>query len=370
MAPVYQALKQTAGIEPRVLLTGQHREQLDQALMLFGIPADRNLDVMVERQTLPELAARIIPQAATAIRELKPDYVLVHGDTLSTFAVAWAAFLERVPVGHVEAGLRSHDFAAPFPEEANRRLTDVIADLALAPTALARANLVAEGKSAESIVVTGQTAIDAIHVAAAVGKLPESLPGGPFVAVTLHRRESWPVLAQIARALASVARENPEYTFVYPVHLNPVVREAVTSVLEPVPNFVLMEPLEYSAMAALLRASTLIITDSGGIQEEAAALGVPVVVAREVTERPEGIETGLLTLAGTEPSAVHAAVTKLLLDRERREIARRAPNPYGDGYAGARVAQAVAWRLKLQDRPKDWEPIAADARALRAPSAR
>ena len=354
MAPVYLALRQVPGIEPLVLLTGQHREQLRQALALFEIPVAANLDVMTERQVLPDLAARILPQAARKLKDLGANYVLVHGDTLTTFTVAWAAFLERIPVGHVEAGLRSHNLAEPFPEEANRRLTDVLTDLDLAPTPLAKENLIQEGKDPVRIVVTGQTGIDAILYAARVGRLPDEIGPGPYVTVTLHRRENWPILGVIARALARVARTHPEFTFVYPVHKNPIVQEVVFPILADVPNFVLIEPLEYGPMAALLKHSTLIVTDSGGLQEEGAALGVPVVVVRNVTERPEGVEAGILKLAGTDPQRVYQTVSGLLGDPEALAQMRRARNPYGDGRAALRVAQAVAWRLGIANRPSEW----------------
>ncbi|KHG65754.1 UDP-N-acetylglucosamine 2-epimerase [Thermus sp. 2.9] len=354
MAPVYLALKALPHLKPLVLLTGQHREQLRQALSLFGIREDRNLDVMQERQALPDLAARILPQAARALEEMRADYVLVHGDTLTTFAVAWAAFLVGLPVGHVEAGLRSGNLKEPFPEEANRRLTDVLTDLDFAPTPLAKANLLKEGKGEEGILVTGQTGVDAVLLAARLGRLPEGLPPGPYVTVTMHRRENWPLLSELARALRRVAEAFPELTFVYPVHLNPVVREAVFPVLKGVRNFVLLDPLEYGPMAALMRESLLLVTDSGGLQEEGAALGVPVVVLRNVTERPEGLEAGILKLAGTDPEGVYRTVKGLLEDPDALARMRTAPNPYGDGRAGQRVAQGVAWRLGLGPRPADW----------------
>ena len=356
MAPVYLALREIPYIRPLVLLTGQHREQLRQALSLFGIQEDRNLDVMQERQALPDLAARILPQAARALKEMGADYVLVHGDTLTTFAVAWAAFLEGLPVGHVEAGLRSHNLKEPFPEEANRRLTDALTDLDFAPTPLAKANLLKEGKPEEGILVTGQTGVDAVLLAAQLGKLPEGLPPGPYVTVTMHRRENWPLLPELARALRKVAEAFPEITFVYPVHLNPVVREAVFPVLKGVRNFVLLDPLDYGPMAALMKSSLLLVTDSGGLQEEGAALGVPVVVLRNVTERPEGLEAGILKLAGTDPERVYRTVRDLLQTPEELARMRQAKNPYGDGRAGQRVAQGVAWRLGLGPRPGDWTP--------------
>ncbi|WP_423232721.1 non-hydrolyzing UDP-N-acetylglucosamine 2-epimerase [Aminirod propionatiphilus] len=354
MAPVYRAMTEAEGLVPLVLLSGQHREQLLQAMELFGLEADRNLEVMTERQSLPELAARILPQAASALREMEARYVLVHGDTLTTFVVAWAAFLEGIPVGHVEAGLRSHRLAEPFPEEANRRLTSVITDLDFPPTEGARRNLLDEGKSPDRLVVTGQTAVDAIRFAAGRGELPVLPRGRQVVSVTLHRRENWPRLGALAGALADVARAFPDHLFVYPVHLNPVVREAVVPVLSEVPNFILLDPLEYGQMAALLSASRLIVTDSGGLQEEGASLGVPVAVLRNVTERPEGLLTGILRLVGTDPDGVRSQLS-LLLDRGIRpgEIPV-ASNPYGDGRAGERIARAVAWRLGCGPRPADW----------------
>jgi UDP-N-acetylglucosamine 2-epimerase (non-hydrolysing) len=354
MAPVYHALKALPGIEPLVLLTGQHREQLKQALSLFEVPETLNLDVMMDRQTLPELAARILPQASKALKDLEADYVLVHGDTLTTFAVSWTAFLNQIPVGHVEAGLRSHNLAEPFPEEANRRLTDVITDLDLAPTALSKQNLLQEGKPAQRVLVTGQTAVDAVLFAAKVGTLPEGLPGERLVTVTMHRRENWPVLGSLAQTLARIAQAHPAYTFVFPVHLNPTVQEAVKPVLNNISNVVLVDPLEYGSMAALMSKSELLITDSGGLQEEGAALGVPVVVLRNLTERPEGVAAGILRLAGTEPQTVYKVVSELLEDPAERAKMANAKNPYGDGKAAQRCAAGVAWRLGISQRPADW----------------
>lgn len=356
MAPVYRALQSFPGIEPVVLLTGQHEEQLRQALDFFGIPAAHNLSVMTERQELTDLAARILPHAARSFRALEADYVLVHGDTLTTFVCAWAAFLERLPVGHVEAGLRSANLAEPFPEEANRRLTGVIADVHLAPTAAARHNLLREGVDPDRIVVTGQTGIDAILEAARLGTYPGELPPSPYVVITLHRRENWPHLRVLCQALAYLARAHPHVTFIYPIHMNPIVRERVYPVLDGICNVWLIEPLEYGAMAVLLRESTLIVTDSGGLQEEGAALGVPVVVVRNVTERPEGVDSGILRLAGTDPQRLIEVVGELLASESERRRMQAAVNPYGDGQAAVRVAQAVAWRLGLAERPDDWSP--------------
>jgi UDP-N-acetylglucosamine 2-epimerase (non-hydrolysing) len=355
MAPVYIALKKVEGLNPVVLLTGQHREQLEQALSIFGIPIAADLEVMTHRQSLTDLAARVLPQTTTCLKSLGADYILVHGDTMTTFAVAWAAFLEKIPVGHVEAGLRSFNLKEPFPEEANRQLTDIITDLYLAPTSLAKSNLVHEGKSSESIVVTGQTGIDAVLYARKFDNIPTCLPDSPFVVVTLHRRENLEVLGDIAKILAKLAGQHPKFTFVFPVHKNPAVRERVWSLLEPVPNFKLVEPLVYDTMAALMARSELIVTDSGGLQEEGAALQVPVVVIRNCTERPEGVEAGKIKLAGTNPERIFEIVGSLLKNSQDRAKMREGKNPYGDGFASQRVAEAVAWKLGLTERPKDWK---------------
>lgn len=357
MAPVITALQATPGLEVLTLVTGQHREQLASSLASFGLTPDANLAVMTPRQSLAELTGRIVPAAARKLAELEADYVLVHGDTSTTFAVALAAFLEGVPVAHVEAGLRSYDMLQPFPEEANRRLTDVLTDLDLPPTPLARRQLLAEGKRPEAMVVTGNTAVDAVEQMRGAARLPARLRGHErLVAITMHRRENLGVMRELAAAIADVARANPAVLFVYPVHLNPAVREAVVPELGQLGNVRLETPLEYLDMLALLDAAELVITDSGGIQEEGAALGVPVAVLRNVTERPEGVEAGVLELLGTEPANVRHRLTQLLADRATLARMRAAPNPYGDGRAGKRVAQAVAWRFGLAERPADWVP--------------
>lgn len=360
MAPVVHALQAHSALAPWILTTGQHRDQLEAMMTLFGMRADRALDVMTERQTLPDLLARIVPAAAQVLARERPAYCLVHGDTATTFAVALAAFYQGVPVGHVEAGLRSFDLAQPFPEEANRRLTDVLTDLDLAPTEGARRNLRAEGKPLHGIVVTGNTAVDAIRSVAREARLPEYVaqrvrPGGT-VAITLHRRENLALLPALARAIAALARERPDHLFVWPVHPNPAVRDAVHPALGGMDNVILDEPWPYRSMAALLAASRLVVTDSGGLQEEGASLGVPVAVVRNVTERPEGVEAGVLTLVGTDPERVGERLSALLGEDDAELAAMRArPNPYGDGRAGERIAEAVAWRLQRGPRPPDWD---------------
>ncbi len=354
MATVIYALQEQKGITPVTLVTGQHREQLDQMLDIFKLKPDADLDLMKERQTLPELMGRMVPAAASKLKELKVDYVLVHGDTLTTFAVAMAAFFEGIPIGHVEAGLRSFDMQQPFPEEANRRLTDVLTDVDLPPTAWSKQNLLNEGKSAEKMIITGNTAVDAVHYLLDRAILPAQYPKEKLVYITMHRRENLPFMPDLAKALADVARAYPAYTFVYPVHLNPAVRDAVYPAMQDVKNIRLEQPLDFLSSLAVQKHADLIITDSGGIQEEGSSLGKPVVVLRNVTERPEGVEVGSLKLAGNEAPKVRDILLGLLGTPSELEEMRSKPNPYGDGKAGIRVAQAVAWRLGLDSKPKDW----------------
>ncbi|GAA0520747.1 non-hydrolyzing UDP-N-acetylglucosamine 2-epimerase [Deinococcus depolymerans] len=360
MAPVYRALQATPGLRPLILSTGQQRQMLDAALNVFSLTPDRDLNVMTDRQTLADLTARIVPQAGRTLREMGADMVLVHGDTSTSFCVALSAFYEGIPVGHVEAGLRSGDLREPFPEEANRRLTGVLSTLDFAPTPGSRENLRREGKGDHGLFVTGQTAVDAVREVA--GRVPLRSEwqarvdaGQPLVTVTMHRRENQPMMREMAQALARVARAHPDHHFIYPVHLSPAVQEAVRPALGHLPNFELTEPLDYSDMAPLMAASRLLATDSGGLQEEGAALGVPVAVLRNVTERPEGVEAGVLKLAGNDPAQLEAVLNDLLDSEPTLAAMRAARNPYGDGQAARRIAQAVAWHFGLQDRPADWE---------------
>lgn len=359
MAPVYAALAAQPGLQPLILSTGQQRQMLDGALNVFGLTPDRDLNVMTERQTLADLTARIVPQAGRVLREMGADLVLVHGDTSTSFCVALSAFYEGIPVGHVEAGLRSGDLQEPFPEEANRRLTGVLSALDFSPTTGSRANLLREGKPEAGIFVTGQTAVDAVREVA--GRVPLRAAwqarvdaGQPLVTVTMHRRENQPMMREMAGALANVAQAHPDHHFIYPVHLSPAVQEAVRPVLEGLPNFELTDPLDYSDMAPLMAASKLLATDSGGLQEEGAALGVPVAVLRNVTERPEGLEAGVLRLAGNDPAQLETVLNELLDRPATLQAMREARNPYGDGQASGRIARAVAWHFGLGERPDDW----------------
>ncbi|GGN27996.1 non-hydrolyzing UDP-N-acetylglucosamine 2-epimerase [Deinococcus daejeonensis] len=359
MAPVYRAVEAQSGLKALILSTGQQRQMLDGALNVFGLTPDRDLNVMTDRQTLADLTARIVPQAGRTLREMGADMVLVHGDTSTSFCVALSAFYEGIPVGHVEAGLRSGSLREPFPEEANRRLTGVLSTLDFAPTSGSKANLLREGKAPDGIVVTGQTAVDAVREVA--GRVPLRAAwqarvdaGQPLVTVTMHRRENQPMMREMAQALARVAQAHPDHHFIYPVHLSPAVQEAVRPALEGVANFELTDPLDYSDMAPLMAASRLLATDSGGLQEEGAALGVPVAVLRNVTERPEGVEAGVLRLAGNDPAQLEATLLDLLGSEHTLAAMRAARNPYGDGQAAQRIAQAIAWHFGLAERPADW----------------
>ncbi|UQN06129.1 non-hydrolyzing UDP-N-acetylglucosamine 2-epimerase [Deinococcus sp. QL22] len=359
MAPVYAAIAAHPGLRPLILSTGQQRQMLDGALAVFGLTPDEDLNVMTDRQTLADLTARIVPPSGKLLRQMGADMVLVHGDTSTSFCVALSAFYEGIPVGHVEAGLRSGSLSEPFPEEANRRLTGVLSTLDFSPTSGSKANLLREGKAPGNIVVTGQTAVDAVREVA--GRVPlrpdwqaRVQAGQRLVTVTMHRRENQPMMREMAAALARVAQAFPDTHFIYPVHLSPAVQEAVRPVLGALPNFELTDPLDYSDMAPLMAASALLATDSGGLQEEGAALGVPVAVLRNVTERPEGVEAGVLRLAGNDPAQLEAVLTELLGNEATLAAMRAARNPYGDGQASGRIAAAIAWHFGLGERPEDW----------------
>lgn len=364
MAPVLHALARQDGLQPLLLTTGQHREQLHAMLHVFGLVPDIDLDLMRPEQQLADLFGRMVPAVARTLRELRPDYLLVHGDTLTTLAVTLAGFFEEIPVAHVEAGLRTFNLKEPFPEEATRRMCDAITDLDLPPTAWARDNLLREGKPAAHMVVTGNTVVDAVHYASQHVNQHQPLtnlshlPTGMRLTVTMHRRENLPVLDKLAGVIATLLAEFPQFHAVYPLHLNPKVQTAVRPVLEPVANAYLEPPHDYLTMLALLKSSHLIITDSGGIQEEGVALGVPVAVLRNVTERPEGVQAGALTLVGNDPAEVLRHLRMLLANPRQLAAMRAAGNPYGDGQAGVRVARAVAWRLGLAERPEDWRYVA------------
>jgi UDP-N-acetylglucosamine 2-epimerase (non-hydrolysing) len=356
MGPVIQALNHTELLQSFTLVTGQHRELLSGPLDLFNIEPGVNLDVMTNRQELTDLIGTIVPKAGQVVDEAEVDYLLVHGDTLTTVALALVGYYKGIPVGHVEAGLRSYDLNQPYPEEGNRRLADAIVDVDLPPTPNARKNLLNEGKTKENIIVTGNTVVDALGKVVKRGSLSHDIPDGPYITITMHRRENFEVMGELAEVLSDFARNHTEYTFVYPVHLNPNVRDAVWPVMEDVPNIVLDEPWEYPSMIALLKESKLIITDSGGIQEEGAALDVPVVVLRNVTERPEGLNSSALQVIGNDPKSVRVQLEKLISNNSELEKMRSSPNPFGDGKASERIVSAVKWKLGIGEKPQSWKP--------------
>jgi UDP-N-acetylglucosamine 2-epimerase (non-hydrolysing) len=356
MAPIVRELRRRADcFEARVAVTGQHREMLDQVLRLFEIVPDYDLDVMVESQTPAQVASAVLRQLEPILRAEQPDWVLVQGDTTTAAAAALAAFYARLKVGHVEAGLRTGDKWRPFPEEINRRVTGVAADLHFAPSAWARENLLREGVPAAHIHVTGNPVIDALHWTAARPATPEvtevlaRLGRGNgarpprLILVTAHRRESFGrPLEEVCRALGDLAqRYVGQVQIVYPVHLNPQVQEPVYRLLGGQPGVSLIEPVDYLTMVHLLRQATLVLTDSGGLQEEAPGFGVPVLVLREVTERLEGVTAGTARLVGTDRARIVDEAASLLDDPAQYERMARAMNPYGDGHAAERIAQIM-----------------------------
>ena len=349
LAPVIAAVAADPDLRSRVLVTAQPRELLDQALGPFGIVPDVDLDLMRPGQTLVDLTTRVLAGMDRALASERPDLILVQGDTTTVFVAALAAFYRRIPVGHVEAGLRSFDLANPFPEEANRRLTTQIAALHFAPTRRAERNLLDEQVPAERVVLTGNTVVDALQTVASRPDLPpppapwrELPPGARPVLVTLHRRESWgPPLAGICRALRDAVDALPDVHALYPVHPQPRVRETVEPLLRGHARIQLVEPLDYLEHVAAMKRCSFIVTDSGGIQEEAPVLGKPVLVLRDVTERPEAVEAGTSWLVGTGEQAVREAVVALATDDDRYRGMAHAVSPYGDGRAAERTVAAI-----------------------------
>jgi UDP-N-acetylglucosamine 2-epimerase len=350
MAPIVLELRAHAERwKVHTIVTGQHREQLDQVLDVFGVAPDRDLAIMQPRQTLAGITTRALSGLDTALTDLGADVVLAQGDTTTTFVGALAAFYHKVPFGHVEAGLRTGDAYDPYPEEMNRRLVADLASLHFAPTDEARGHLLREGVDASRILVTGNTGIDALlRVAAASPAVADPELAGllasdaPLVLITAHRRENCgPPLESICRAIAGLSREFLDARFVYAMHKNPAVRETVESELNGLPNVHLMEPPSYAPFVKLMQRSTLILTDSGGIQEEAPSLGVPVLVLRRTTERPEGVAAGAARLIGTDRDRIVAEASRLLRDSDARAAMRVERNPYGDGRAAERIRLAL-----------------------------
>jgi UDP-N-acetylglucosamine 2-epimerase (non-hydrolysing) len=358
MAPVVLALAADEQIDARVCVTAQHRQMLDQVLNLFSIVPDYDLDIMRADQDLYDLTARILVGMRDVLAECKPDLVLVHGDTTTCFAVSLAAFYQQIPVGHVEAGLRTGNMLAPFPEEANRSLVGRLASLHFAPTTLSRQNLLDEGLADESITVTGNTVIDSLLWVSerlpeypaqvwqdAIGEvLYERLADASrqLILITGHRRENFGQgFIDLCSAIKTLAVAHPNWEFIYPVHLNPNVQKPVYEILSDVENVALIDPQDYLPFAWLMNRSSLILTDSGGIQEEAPSLGKPVLVMRDVTERPEVVDAGTVRLVGTDAAKIVANVEQVMLDQGVYEQMSKAHNPYGDGKAAGRILDAI-----------------------------
>jgi UDP-N-acetylglucosamine 2-epimerase (non-hydrolysing) len=356
LALVIHALRQRSQeFETAVVHTGQHRTMLDHALQFFKIKPEFDLDVMRPNQTLNSLTGRVLDTVENACHRFEPNMVLIQGDTTTAFASALAAYYCKIAVGHIEAGLRSHDIYNPFPEEANRRLASVLSEIHFAPTALARDNLLAEGVPAEKIVVTGNTVIDTLR---ALSVLPHSWENTPLagipddnsrlVLVTSHRRESWGTDQEhMCMALKDLVQQHPDIRIVYPVHMNPNVRTTVNALLQNTDRIHLTEPLDYITFVSLLRRCFLVLTDSGGIQEEAPTFGKPVLVLRKLTERPEASQFGMAKIIGMSREGIVKETSHLLNDAEAYQDMSEGENPYGDGHSSERIVEAVArWYAK------------------------
>lgn len=344
MAPVILALQQQPWAEVRVLATAQHRQMLDQVLAFFGIEPHIDLNIMRPNQALSALTARLLLEMDEVLAAEKPDVVLVQGDTTTVMAVALACFYHRVPVGHVEAGLRTWDMQNPFPEEANRVIAGRLARWHFAPTEGSRQNLLKEGIADQDIIVTGNTVIDALLMTAEkdVDIGVELDPGKRLVLVTSHRRENFgEPFRQVCRGLQALAQQNPEVQFLYPVHPNPNVKDVAHEFLGEVSNFVLCEPLDYAPFIAAMKRAYIILTDSGGVQEEAPALGKPVLVLRDETERPEAVEQGVVKLVGPNYDAIVQEAQRLLNDESAYRTMARGISPYGDGKASRRIVDTL-----------------------------
>jgi UDP-N-acetylglucosamine 2-epimerase len=348
MAPVIRELaKYPDRISNKVCVTAQHRQMLDQVLVLFDIHPDYDLDIMQESQTPTQVAASVLTRLEPVLQREKPDWVLIQGDTTTTMAASVAAYYARVKVGHVEAGLRTHDKWQPFPEEINRRIAGVVADLHFAPTERSQQNLLREGVPNENILVTGNPVIDALHWVVEqpfdYGTLDLNLQQARLILVTAHRRENFgKPLENICIALRKIAeRYGDQVQIVYPVHLNPNVQEPVTRLLKGIDNITLLPPLDYLPLVWLMKQAYLVLTDSGGIQEEAPGLGKPVLVLREITERPEAVDAGTVKLVGTDRTSILNATIRLMEDASEYQKMATAINPYGDGHAANRIVKAL-----------------------------
>ncbi len=361
MAPLVLELnKYPDEIESIVTVTAQHRQMLDQVLEIFDITPDYDLNIMQARQTLTDVTIRSLEGLDRTMKEVKPDLVLVHGDTSTTFVASLAAFYNQIAVGHVEAGLRTWNKYSPFPEEVNRQITGIIADLHFSPTSKSRENLLNENKQAETIFVTGNTAIDALKTTVTNSykhEVLDKIGDDRLILVTAHRRENLgEPMRNMFRAIKRIVTDHKDVQIVYPVHLNPIVRELADEILGNDDRIHLIEPLGVLDFHNFASRAHLILTDSGGVQEEAPSLGVPVLVLRDTTERPEGIEAGTLKLAGTDENTIYSLASELLHDQEEYERMAKASNPYGDGQASHRIVQAILYYFgKREKAPENFE---------------
>ena len=345
MCPLVNELKTRKGLKTVVCVTGQHRQMLDQVLAAFGVEPDYDLSIMKDKQTLFDITTNILNRIRAVLEEVRPDVVLVHGDTSTTFVTALACFYLQIPVGHVEAGLRTYNIYSPYPEEFNRQAVSIISQYNFAPTARARDNLLHEGKRAETIFVTGNTAIDALQTTVREDYTHPELTwaqGSRLIVITAHRRENLgEPMHQMFRAIRRSMDEHPDVKAIYPIHMNPVVRQAADEELRGCDRIHIIEPMEVLDFHNLLARSYLILTDSGGIQEEAPSLGKPVLVMRDTTERPEGIDAGTLRLVGTNEDVIYRNFKQLLEDNDAYQAMAHASNPYGDGRACRRIADIL-----------------------------
>ncbi|WP_237200105.1 non-hydrolyzing UDP-N-acetylglucosamine 2-epimerase [Rothia nasimurium] len=364
VAPIIKALEASEKFESIAVVTGQHREMLDQVNELFGIEPVEDLNIMSQGQTLNGIVARVIEGIDSVYEKYQPDAVIVQGDTSTVMGAAVAAFNREIPVVHLEAGLRSGDIHSPFPEEANRKITSQITALHLAPTAESKENLLREDLPEENIVVTGNSVIDALFetvrkdIKFSDSQLENLVASGqPIVLVTTHRRENWgKPMEQIGAAVAELAHKYPDHQFVFPAHKNPLVRQAVLPYLEGLNNVLVIEPLAYAEFTHLIKSAHIVLTDSGGVQEEAPSLGKPVLVMRENTERPEAVEAGTVSLIGTDTERIVDEVSYLIDSKDHYDSMANAVNPYGDGKAAERTVAALEEFFGLGNRIQDFNP--------------
>lgn len=382
MAPVVLAFQERPKeFRCRVIVTAQHRQMLDQVLALFDIRSDHDLNIMQDGQTLTDITVRSMERLGPVFQKEKPDLVLVHGDTTTTLAATLAAFYRKIPVGHVEAGLRSYDFMNPFPEEANRRIADSLCSVHFAPTPRSRSQLRKENIGPESIFVTGNTGIDALKIG--LKRIDQGLFKEPdptlmelskerFILVTAHRRENFgKPLEDFFGAMRRVAEDRPEVHFIYPVHMNPNVTEPAHRILSNLKNVHLLKPLDYADFLFLMRKSAIVVTDSGGLQEEAPSLGKPTLVLRKVTERPEAVRAGTVRVVGTDTDVVYRWIVRLLDDKQIYGRMANSVNPYGDGKAAERTIEAIRYYFGMRkNRPPEFnvKPIGAEIRICAASS--